>query len=388
MSHILCINMSTNLYLNSFAKTNPINKEHLFQIMKKSILLLLVFLISLSSFGQKKDKEEKNFKFAGIPLLGYNRTIGFSLGALLNSYYKVNQQDTISPSSSTSLIGVYTTNNSYFGAFIQQFFLKEDIWRIKLIGGFGNANLQVYPEFGDAGDYIDYSSLVKMGSIDVKRKVYNRFYAGLSASLMNAETTFDYIDPSTGDYYVDKQTLNNVGVNLLYDNRDNVNYPTKGLHVFMNNQFFSDGLGNDSSFVKIEFSYNFYFNFKSEKRVMLLRYYSKSSIGEVPFQGYNTVRGDDIRGYSKGDHRDKQIYSYQAEYRHRFENKFGFVAFVGIAAAVPDMMSLLNAQYLPGIGIGLRYLIIKKEKINLGIDVAVGRNDWSLTFRVGEAFSR
>lgn len=355
--------------------------------MKVRIIILLLFVVT-TSIAQKKEKEERTIKFAGIPLLNYNRTVGFGAGVLLNAYYKIDKTDTISPSSSTSLVGFYTTNSTYIGAFVQQFFLKEDTWRLKLIGGYGNANLKVYPDFELAGDYIDYSTQISILSLDVKRKVYKKFYAGLSGSLIQANTTFDVIDPSTGEKLVDNQRLNNIGINFLYDNRDNINYPTKGLHVFMNNRFYQEWMGNDSSFISIEFSYNYYINFKSDKRVLLLRYYSKSSFGEVPFQGQNVIRGDDIRGYSKGEHRDKQIYSYQAEYRHRFKNKFGFVAFAGIAAAVPDILSMLNTTYLPGIGLGLRYEIIKKEKINIGIDVAIGRDDWSLTFRVGEAFSR
>jgi len=356
--------------------------------MRSSIIIFFICVFVTASFSQENEKEERNIKFAGIPLLNYNRTVGFGGGVLLNAYYKVNRTDSISPSSSTSLIGFYTTNNTYFGAFVQQLFLNEDRWRLKLIGGFGNANLQVYHEFEQAGEYIDYSTLVSVISLDAKRKIYNKFYGGLSGSLINTSTTFDVLNPSTGENIVDNQQLNNIGINFLYDNRNNINYPTKGLHVFMNNRFYDNWMGNDSSFISIEFSYNYYYKFKTDKRVLLLRYYSKSSFGEVPFQGQNVIRGDDIRGYSKGKYRDKQIYSYQAEYRHRFENKFGFVAFVGIAAAVPDMLSMLNTQYLPGVGVGIRYEIIIKEKINIGIDVAIGRDDWSLTFRVGEAFSR
>lgn len=359
--------------------------------MKISWPLLIILFVATTSFAQKNDKEvkeDKNFKFAGIPMIGYNRTVDFSFGVLLNGYYKVNLKDTISPSSSTSLIGMYTTNKSYFGAVVQQFFLKEDSWRLKLIGGFGNANLQVYHQFDQAGQYIDYTTLMSLLSLDAKRRVYKKLYAGVSGSLMKAKTTFDVLNPETAEKPIDEQKLNNGGINLLWDSRNNINYPIKGLHVFLNNQFYGKWMGNDSSFVQIEFSYNFYVNFKTERKVLLLRYYSKSSFGEVPFQGQNVIRGDDIRGYSKGQYRDNQIYTYQAEYRHRFKNRFGFVAFAGIGAAVPDILSLLNTVYLPGVGVGARFMLIKKEKINMGIDVAVGRNDWSLTFRIGEAFSR
>lgn len=362
--------------------------------MKKYLLLLLVLLVASSVFAQKKEKQKKedkpdrNFRFAGIPLIGYNRTVEFSLGAILTGYYKVNQKDTISPESSTMLIGMGTTNKSYFGAFVQQFYLDEDKWRIKLVGGFGNANLQVWTDYGTAGQFIDYATLVAMVSLDVKRKVYKQFYIGIYGALASAETTFDVTDSATGEKYTDTQKLNNAGFNLLWDSRDNVNYPTEGFQVLMNNRFYASWMGNDSSFTKVELTYNQYLNFNSERKVLLIRYFSKMSFGEVPFQGQNTVRADDIRGYSQGKYRDKQIYTVQAEYRHRFKNRWGFVAFAGVAAAVPEFKGLFNTTYLPGAGAGVRFLLIKKMGINIGIDVGVGRDDWSLTFRVGEAFSR
>ncbi len=355
----------------------------------KNLAISLILTATLSiSYAQEKEEKDKPVKFAGIPMISYNRTVEFAGGALLNAYYKMNRNDTISPSSSTSLIGMYTTNHSYFAAFVQQFYLKEDRWRLKLIGGYGNANLQVYHEFNQAGQYVDYGTKMGILSLDVKRKVYGKWYLGLSGSIMRANTTFDVTHPETGEKLTDNQQMNNGGVNVLFDNRNNVNYPTKGLQVTLNNQFYEKWMGNDSSFYQLEFTYNFYFNFKSERKVMLLRYFSKMSFGAVPFQGQNVVRGDDIRGYSQGKYRDNLVSAYQAEYRHRFKNRFGFVAFAGVATAVPDFEGFLNATYLPGVGVGLRYMLIKKEKINIGIDVAVGKDDWSLTFRVGEAFSR
>lgn len=360
--------------------------------MKRFLLFFIVFLVTTATYTQekeKKDKEDRNFRFAGIPLIGYNRSIDFSLGVMLNGFYSVNQRDTISPKSSTKLLGIYSTNNSWFGAFVQQLYLKEDKWRIKLIGGMGNANLMVWTDLGpSSGQYIDYSTQMWQINLDVKRKVYKKLYVGLYGALSKAETTFDVIDPETGENYKDIQTMNNVGFNILWDSRNDVYYPTKGIQVYLNNRFFAGALGNDSSFTKIEITYNQYFNFKSDRKVMLVRFFSRLSFGEVPFQGQNTIRADDIRGYSQGKFRDNQTYTLQTEYRHRFKNRWGFVAFAGIAAAVPDISGLLSTQYLPGVGAGVRFMLIRKMKMNIGIDVGVGREDWSLTFRIGEAFSR
>ncbi len=356
--------------------------------MKKTYLIVILLFTLLSLYSQEEHKEEKNLKVAGIPIISYDRTVEFTGGAILTGYYKMNQKDTVSPSSSTSIVGVYTSNNSYFAAAIQQFYLKQDTWRIKTIAGLGNANLQVYIDMVNPGRFIDYQTFINLVLLDVKRKVFEDFYFGLSGALVYAETTFDIGIPGMKTY-VDKQTMNNMGFSLLYDTRDNVNYPGNGFQGSVNNQFYQEWMGNDSSFTKIEVTWDHYLNLKEDQQVLLLRYFSKMSFGDVPFQGQNVVRGDDIRGYSKGKYRGNHMYTLQSEYRYKFkDNKFGFVAFAGVAAAVPDFSGLFNTTYLPGAGVGIRYRLIEKEKINIGIDVGIGKDDWSLTFRVGDAFSR
>ncbi|MFD2601999.1 hypothetical protein [Flavobacterium suzhouense] len=40
----------------------------------------------------------------------------------------------------------------------------------------------------------------------------------------------------------------------------------------------------------------------------------------------------------------------------------------------------------PGIGAGYRYRVFKGMKFNVGLDGAVGKDDWGVYFRIGEAF--
>ena len=41
---------------------------------------------------------------------------------------------------------------------------------------------------------------------------------------------------------------------------------------------------------------------------------------------------------------------------------------------------------LPGIGIGIRFTAFTDNHMNVGLDAAVGKNDWGIYFRIGEAF--
>jgi hypothetical protein len=44
------------------------------------------------------------------------------------------------------------------------------------------------------------------------------------------------------------------------------------------------------------------------------------------------------------------------------------------------------SSLLPSVGTGIRYLMIKDEGINAGVDVAFGKGDVGLYFRITEAF--
>ena len=94
----------------------------------------------------------------------------------------------------------------------------------------------------------------------------------------------------------------------------------------------------------------------------------------------------DIRGYSQGKFRGEQIVALQAEYRWNPHEKIGFVAFIGSAMVFNGMNSEDNGILLPDIGTGFRYNVFPDNHMNVGMDIAVGKDDWGLYFRIGESF--
>ncbi|MCP9200487.1 BamA/TamA family outer membrane protein [Gramella sp. GC03-9] len=359
--------------------------------MKQSYLFLILILIYAPVFSQGEEiveEKQKKVKIAGVPYLNYSRTVGFSYGLLGAAFYKLNANDSISPSSSTTIAGIYSTSESYIGMGIQQFYFAEDRWRTKLAGGIGNGNLQVYQSFYSGGSFIDYSTKVKFIMGEVARRVAPDLYVGLSGGMVNARTEFDLDLPLTDRRPTIDIPINYVGTFIQSDSRNNVNYPNIGHNIQASFKNSGEWLGNETNFNQLELSYDLYKPLMSGKDIFLARYYSISSFGDVPFVGQNTVGGDNIRGYSEGRYRDDQLYSIQAEYRYNFESKFGMVFFGGFATVVPEISEIFEHDLLPGIGTGIRYLLLPKEKINIGLDVAAGKGDWSLSFRISDAFAR
>ena len=363
-------------------------------IYRNLIFFVCFALIGSLVYSQSEDyetednKKTKKLKIAAIPYLNYSRTIEFSFGLITAGFYKLNSKDTISPSSSTTLAGIYSTSKSYIALAAQQFYFAEDRWRVKLSGGIGNGNLQFYQNFYSGGTFIDYSTEVEFLMAEVARRVATDFYVGFSGGIANARTEFDLDLPITDRRPVIDIPINYVGTFIQSDSRNNVNYPNIGHNIMASFKTSGEWLGSESNFNQLELSFDLYKPLKSERNIFLARYYSISSFGDVPFVGQNTVGGDNIRGYSEGRYRDDELYSIQAEYRHKFESKFGMVFFGGFATVVPEIGEIFEHDLLPGIGTGLRYRLLEKEKINIGLDVAVGKKDWSLSFRISDAFAR
>ena len=70
-----------------------------------------------------------------------------------------------------------------------------------------------------------------------------------------------------------------------------------------------------------------------------------------------------------------------------FKRRFGTVGFF-VLTAIESFSNLDKAPFLPGGGVGIRYMAIPKERINVGMDFVPGKDDWGIYFRIVESFGR
>lgn len=341
-------------------------------------------------------KKEKDKNFVGIPTINYSNSFGATFGAFGMLYYDVKKTDSISPLSSSGLIGTYSTNNTWFVVQINKFYLKEDKLRIKTAIGGGSINFQTYVDwpFGmegftdlptvteEEGEFVDYNTTKQFVYFELLRKMYQNLYLGGRVVYSHAFTEFELEGVPT-----EELSQFGIGFSSEFDSRDSQFSPIKGNHVNLKTFTFSEKLGSTNSYTRINLVYNHYFPI-GDRNTLLTRFFSNISTGDVPFAGQNVVGRDDLRGYSDGKYRGEQVYASQAEYRHWFSKKWGYVAFGGVATAINDASDLQIGSLLPAVGAGIRFLAIPSKKISIGMDVAVGKDDWGLYFRIGEAFTR
>ncbi len=354
-------------------------------------LLAILFLIFTTAicYGQEQSadsatisgQDEKKVDFKVMPYVNYNRNLKFMGGIIPMIMYRIDQKDTISPKSLSGLSGVYTTNESYFIAFFNQLYFKENIWRAQLFAVHGNHNSQFYLQDYDAGAFYDFGTITTIFSAGVRRKIKGKLYAGFTYTYAHYDTEYaDDVQPES------ITTTNALEVNGLYDNRNAVYYPTNGNKTQVRLISYPTWFGNDVNANRILTTYNTYFSMKNKRDVVAARFSGNFGLGEIPFEQQQTVGGKDIRGYTDGKYRGEGLMAVQGEYRLNFENRMGVVGFAGLATIYGSENQDFNWKAYPGIGVGYRYKAFESVNFNIGLDAAVGKDDWGIYFRIGEAF--
>ena len=94
----------------------------------------------------------------------------------------------------------------------------------------------------------------------------------------------------------------------------------------------------------------------------------------------------DLRGYAGGRYRDRTTFTTQAELRVPLADRFGTNFFGGVGTVAPSISSIAMSDVLPSAGLGLQYLVSTSYNLNVGGDVAWGRNGAAFYLRLGQAF--
>lgn len=358
---------------------------------KLQLVLSIAFLMQMVSFAQEQDStitqiekadssfwKKHNVKFAAMPMINYDPSLGWNMAALTNTFFRVSPSDTISPLSMAGGMLGYTTNKSWYWAIYTKLYLDEDNYRITLGYADASINSQYFDHIG--GAYIDFNSMNNLFFSEVQRRVYKRWYAGLRYVNRQTVTTFD------GEPSGEKNNLSNIGAVLSHDTRDFIYNPHSGDYFNVKTGHFREAWGSAYEYNNLNIDYTKFIPLK-ENMTLALRATALMAYGDsVPFEGQNVVQREDIRGYTKGQHRANQTHNLQAEYRWNIYDKWGMVAFGGVATSVNKVNEIKFKDLLPAAGVGVRYMAIPSEKINIGIDVAKGIDDWGIYFRIGETF--
>lgn len=329
--------------------------------------------------------QKGNLVWAPIPVL--EPALGGGV-VLVGMYFYPHAED--EPANITAVAAGYTSTDSYLIGAAHDHHFKGNRWRFQGAVGYAELNLNWYgigSEGGDQGTSFQYSIKGTFVEPRLLRKFSKGWSIGADVQFLDLEVDFD--DGEPGDPILDAVTeamldLKSMGVGLLgrKDTRDNRFAPYEGRYAQLSAMGFPGALDNDLDYRIYKGFYNQYWPVRKET-VLAANVSSQYADGQVPFYRLSKLT---IRGVSADRYWDKFLVQGQAEVRHQIQGRWSAAAFAGYGGVAPSLNKLESDDMILAGGAGIRFMVDRKERVALRLDVAKGQDQTMVYIGVGEFF--
>jgi outer membrane protein assembly factor BamA len=301
-------------------------------------------------------------------------------------------KDENSPPSLVGAAGLITDNDSRAFAVGADLYLKQANYELKSFYFHGNLDYNLYGvgyADGNAGRKLPLEQTGQLFFIEFLRAIPWKFFVGgrfiTGNSLITVKPTTGETPPAPPDTGL-QTNLRALGVSLTRDSRPNRFYPLTGSLIDFTGDFFADSLGSKYSYQSYKFTFNKYVSL-GKKQVLGYNMFLCGTEGKPPFYG-NCIYGarNELRGYTAGRYLDRYMFATQLEYRLVLRWRLGAVGFGGIGAVAPNPGDFQADRLLPAGGTGIRFTLSNKFHVNLRTDFAWGKDNFTWSMGVGEAF--
>lgn len=363
------------------------NPTPLLRFSKKCALLtffILPFAFVLSGQGGQKNEthQTKRISILPLPAFGYEPETRAYIGAVTLFNIKLDTSKSTRTSNAKTEFN-YTQNRQIILDTEWDLFFKNEKWISD-----GLLHFSDYPDlyYGigketQKEDEIGFESKRFILHADVLKKVKPFFYVGGGIKIdgyqvSTHQTVFKELKSGT-----------RVGINIVArkDSRNHILTPQSGHYISLSN---SHNYAS-SYFSKVLLDLRKYHQLKKfNQSVIAFRFFQSSVLGPAPFFDLSSIGGDELlRGYRFGRFRDNHLTKVQAEVRTRLIWRVGLAAFGGTGIIYRSVLGINQEAIKPNAGLGLRFLIDKKENINLRFDYAIGKDTESgFYISFGESF--
>lgn len=210
-----------------------------------------------------------------------------------------------------------------------------------------------------------------------------KFFIGpLARFSFNKAMRVDRPDLFEGQPYTTTNT--GIGVTTYFDSRDVPFNAYRGAYIRFTQLFHPDFFGNKYAFSQSELMASAY------KRlwkggVLAVMYHADITYGNTPWGLMPTFGGSErMRGYYEGRFRDKCEMDITVELRQHVWRRNGLVFWLGAGSVFPKLSEFKLRHVLPNIGIGYRWQF--KPRINVRVDLGIGKDEYGFNFSINEAF--
>ena len=360
-------------------------------MIKRVVVLLLIFTFSLGNLGAKEDDKKCNNRVIFSPLVFYSPETRIAFGAAGSLIFRAAGCEGETRPSSISPLVLYTQEKQFKASLNTGVYFKDNNYRVEAEIKFEKYPNKFYGIGPDTPEANKESFTPKSLSIQISvyKKLFKGFNIGLGYHFMDwliTETTAGgQLAPGTipGS---DSGIVSGLRFLLERDTRDHIFYPMKGDLFKFDARFYLKFLGGTYDFTSFTLDLRKYFTLFST-HVVALQSLVKIQGGTVPFLHLAQMGGQyTMRGYYEGRYRDKNLLAFQAEYRLPLFWRFGLVGFAGFANVAGKFNRLDLGDLKSSYGAGLRFTFSKNEKIQIRFDMGFGEGTSGFYASIYEAF--
>lgn len=330
---------------------------------------------------------EKRFDVSFALGPNYSTNTEFGLGVLAAGLYRLDRRDTMLSPSDISLFANVSTTGYYQIGIEGNMFFPRGRHRLKYEFSFNSQPTDYWGigyQAGNGTSYHNFTLKRYLCSVEYKYNLGRGCFIGRVITFYNytaAPSVVAYLPTGQRRGY----TYTSLGILFEYDTRDFIPNPYKGVYIRAQGQLFPRWLASARTFYRAGFSADYYRRVW-RGAVLACDLFSEFNLGSaVPWVLLAEMGGSRrMRGYYKGRYRDRNMITAQVELRQKIYRRHGVAVWTGAGNVFPDFRRFKARHTLPEIGIGYRFEF--KNRVNIRLDLGVGRNGTGINFNVNEAF--
>ncbi|MDO6760407.1 BamA/TamA family outer membrane protein [Tamlana sp. 2_MG-2023] len=287
----------------------------------------------------------------------------------------------------TGALAMYTANKSWLaGGFRVGTFIKPRI-NYKIMAAYGHLNLSFYETLPFKGDQ-EFKFNFKSASVYVQAlKEFRNFKwsAGPQYLFLNSDITLP--NDNLPNFVTEKDlksSVSQLGGAIQFDGRDNVFTPDKGVR-FQSDFFWSNSaIGSDYSYWRLNYSLIGYYPI-TKKIIAGIRFEGAQVLNDPPFYLKPSIN---LRGVPAGRYQGNATLVTEAEFRFDVYKRWSVMLYGGVGDAFDEWDNTFNKSITYNYGSGFRYLIARKFKLRMGMDIAKGPEQWAYYVVFGSNWMR
>ena len=363
--------------------------------MRLSGLALLALLAAPAAAAQTADSTappRRRVRLFGYPYVFYSPETEFALGVGGIGYFRAGADTALRPSK-VLLSAYYTANQQYKVTLAHDLYADSNRTVAAADVSFGHFVDKFYGTGGAAPDTGNPAYILDLTSIEL---AFARRPSNAAPLRVGGVLRVEYqqnIDKQSNYFLVNGTVpgseggwITGVGATLTMDSRDNVFYPSRGVLWDARLVFYGTQIGGEFDFTELVTDLRWYKPF-GEHHVVGAQAYVALARGDPPYFKLPKLGGSSrMRGWYEGRYRDRVYVMGQVEYRALVTRRFGFVAFAGLGDVGNRFSDFRESHTKLSGGLGLRYVLDPRERLNLRADFGVGRGTSGVYFAIEEAF--